>query len=67
LLVPLTCRTLFTFNGIKMVKFSKEWIDYLNLIPSGATSGKRGSIRWEGRGEGCEYSRFQGGNPAYVD
>jgi hypothetical protein len=32
------------------------------LIPGGATI-KQSIIGWEGRGEGCGYSRLQGGSP----
>jgi hypothetical protein len=61
-LIRLTCRTLFTSNGMKMVKIGKEWIDDFNLRPGGATRRKWGIFRWEGRGVVCGYSELQGGS-----
>jgi hypothetical protein len=37
--------------------------DDLNLRPSGANRRKWSIFGWEGRGEGCGYSRLQGGSP----
>jgi hypothetical protein len=62
-LVPLACGTLFTSNGIKMVKIDREWNDDLNFRSDGTTRGKRSIFRWEGRGVVCGYSELEGGSP----
>jgi hypothetical protein len=45
--------TLFTSNGIKMVKIGKEWIVDLNLRPSETTRGEWSINGWEARGVVC--------------
>jgi hypothetical protein len=62
-LVSLACGTLFTSNGIKMVKIDREWNDDLNFRPVGTTRGKCSIFRWEGRGVVCGYSELEGGSP----